>query len=226
MLKKPWQLLLDNRIWTGNLFLPDHPKALVLFAHGSGSGKSSSRNNFIAGFLQENGIASLLFDLTTPSESESGYFDLSDFGKRLSLLTEAVKKDSVLDRLPVFYFGGSTGAAVAIDASVRQPEFTQGIICRGGRVDLAGHLANQVNCPVLLIVGDRDSEVKEMNRIFFRNLNCPKTFETIPDAGHLFEEPGTLEEVAEITVNWLHERLSERNTSSAPFLKSTDKAHV
>ena len=223
---KAWKVSTDKKIWEGMLFLPGDPKAMVLFAHGSGSGKNSSRNNFIASFLQNHEIASFLFDLTTPSERDSDYFDVTDFGKRLFSLADTIKKDNFLASLPLFYFGCSTGAAVVVEASIRDPELVHGIICRGGRVDLTIHLASKVTSPVLLIVGEKDTEVKEINLQFFLNLETTKTFEIISGAGHLFDEPGKLEEVAEITVNWLNAKLSHPKTSPVSFLKSTDKAHV
>ncbi len=223
---KAWKISGGNQTWEGTVFLPEHPKALVLFAHGSGSGKGSTRNLFMADFFHEHEFASFLFDLTTKEEAASDFFDLPDFTNRLARLTAALKKDPQLGKLPLIYFGGSTGAAVALAAAVEQGKFIHGVICRGGRVDLADHLAIQVTCPVLLIVGEKDQEVLRWNREFFRKLKTKKSFELIADAGHLFDEPGKLREVGDVSLAWLLQVVSKNKTTTFSTFYPSNQPNV
>ena len=223
---KPWQISAGDWTWEGTLFLPEHPKALILFAHGSGSGKGSSRNIHIANFLHEHGFASFLFDLTSKEELESKFFDLTVFAERLVSLTRSIEKEMQFPKLPIVYFGGSTGAAVAIAAAVNSPKPIAGVICRGGRVDLAAHLAPKVTSPVLLIVGEKDREVLGWNQKFFRKLKTKKAFEIIRDAGHLFEGAGQLREVAVVSLAWLLQLVNKNKTTTFSTFFPTNQPNV
>lgn len=202
-MKEVIHLKMEKQPWEGDLYLPQSPKAVVIFVHGSGSGRYSARNNFFAQYLFKNGFASFLFDLTFQAEKESGYFEVNTFSQRLSLLTEQLKHHKSISHLPFFFFGGSTGAAVAMASAANHPQLIKGIISRGGRVDLVAAITPKVKCPVLLIVGELDREVLYFNQVVFSKLPGKKELKIIPEAGHLFEEPGKLEEAAVVTKDWL-----------------------
>jgi pimeloyl-ACP methyl ester carboxylesterase len=180
---------------------------LVVFAHGSGSGRHSTRNRAVAAHLQENGFGTLLLDLLTEEEEELEQrggrlrFDVDQLADRL---TAAVKwVDGRVEPPPgIGYFGASTGAAGALVATVRQRERISAVVSRGGRPDLAGDLLPLVTVPTLLIVGGHDRAVLEMNQLARRQLRAPAHLEVVPNATHLFEEPGALEQVADLAVGW------------------------
>ena len=193
----------------GTLSLPKSPLGLVLFAHGSGSSRNSPRNRYVAHILQTQRIGTLLFDLLTrPEESVDRFngeyrFDIPFLAKRLTGATRWVKNNIGIQDLKVGYFGASTGAGAALMAAAGLPEIISAVVSRGGRPDLAGSALGLVHAPTLLLVGGHDEPVIEMNRAALAQLGChDKKLVIIPNATHLFEEPGTLEQVARIASLW------------------------
>jgi putative phosphoribosyl transferase len=195
----------------GLLGLPTRARGIVLFAHGSGSGRFSPRNNFVAQALREAGLATLLFDLLTPDEAQDrrNVFDLSLLAQRLSMAGAWVRDDAETTRLPIGYFGASTGAAAALVAAAADQGRVAAIVSRGGRPDLAGSALGSVRAPTLLIVGGDDVEVLELNRAAHAELRCEKELIVVPGATHLFEEPGTLEAVVEHARGWFSDHFGE-----------------
>jgi alpha-beta hydrolase superfamily lysophospholipase len=198
----------------GSLAWPEHPSGLVLFAHGSGSGRFSSRNQRVARQLRECGMATLLFDLLGEAESEArgNVFDIDLLAGRLQSGTEWAARQPEVMGLPLGYFGASTGAAAALRAAVHPVVPVQAVVSRGGRPDLAGDALAGVTAPTLLIVGGRDFTVLDLNREALRRLTCEKRLVVVPGATHLFEEPGTLEEAAQWAAEWFVHHLSMEPT--------------
>lgn len=192
----------------GILHIPNGVKGIVLFAHGSGSSRFSPRNQLIARNLQHEKIATLLFDLLTREEDEvdtqtSQYrFDIEFLANRLEAATHWVMKNPVLKKLPIGYFGASTGGGAAIVTAARHAELISAVVSRGGRPDLAGESLNFVEAPTLLIVGGHDTTVIELNVAAYEKMHCVKKMEIVQGATHLFEEPGTLEEVSRLANAW------------------------
>jgi len=192
----------------GILSIPEEAKGLILFAHGSGSSRFSSRNQYVAKKLQEAQFATLLFDLLTAEEEsvdEYSYeyrFDIPLLAIRLVDVTKWCLSEEQLHSLPIAYFGASTGAAAALIAASQLPEMIKAVVSRGGRPDLAEGALNKVKAPTLLIIGGLDTEVIQLNECAFIQLNCPKKMEIVPGATHLFEEPGKLEEVVNLSSEW------------------------
>lgn len=190
----------------GDLLIPDRALGLVAFAHGSGSGRKSSRNRFVARILQERRIGTLLFDLLTPEEEqEDAYtarlrFDISLLARRLRAVTGWIIAD--LGDISIGYFGASTGAAAALIAAAELGSRIDAVVSRGGRPDLAGLALRNVSAPSLLIVGSEDHPVINLNASAFTELRCEKRMDIVPGATHLFEEPGTLEKVSELAAEW------------------------
>ena len=197
----------------GMLAVPEAAAGIVLFAHGSGSGRFSPRNNFVARALREAGFATLLFDLLTEEEAEDRgkVFDIPLLAERLSLATGWVKQDPDTAVLPVGYFGASTGAAATLVAVASGRWPVAAIVSRGGRPDLAGGALPQVTAPTLLIVGGADTVVLDLNRAALAELRCEKRLSIVPDATHLFEEPGALETVVDLAANWFATHLRGRS---------------
>ncbi len=201
----------------GDLAIPKDARGIVLFAHGSGSGRHSPRNKYVAQILQKNGLATLLIDLLTEEEEKiDDYtahlrFDIGLLAKRLSGATNWLIKNPDTKNLNIGYFGASTGAAAALVASVDHQDTINAIVSRGGRPDLAGSSLPNVKAPTLLIVGGDDVPVIEMNEEAMRLLKIEKKIVIIPGATHLFEEPGTLEEVARFAANWFVSHLIKPN---------------
>lgn len=187
----------------GELILPEHPIGLVLFAHGSGSSRLSPRNRSVAHVLHEAGIGTLLFDLLTETESHdrANVFDLELLANRLLAATDWTESRPEC-RLPIGYFGASTGAGAALIAAADKGDLIHAVVSRGGRPDLAESWLPQVQSPTLLIVGALDPAVLELNRLALEALHCPKRLEVVPGATHLFEEPGTLGKVSELARDW------------------------
>lgn len=188
----------------GILVVPPGAKGLVIFAHGSGSGRLSPRNNHVAAGLQRVGLATLLLDLLTPSEEQdrANVFDIPLLATRLAGASDWVERQAVIARLPIGYFGASTGAGAALLAAARADGRIRAIVSRGGRPDLAGTALREVRCPTLLIVGGLDGPVIGMNRDAYGLLAGEKDMVIVPGAGHLFEEPGTLDEVIRLAARW------------------------
>ncbi len=198
----------------GNLTIPEPARGVVLFAHGSGSSRHSPRNRFVAERLVESGLTTLLIDLLTEAEErEEQYtrhlrFDIGLLASRLVGATDWLAADPRTAALPVGYFGASTGGGAALVAAVERPGRVAAVVSRGGRPDLAGDVLPRVVAPTLLIVGGRDEPVIEMNKWARERLGSPvKQLVIVPGATHLFEEPGTLEEVARLAADWFARHL-------------------
>ncbi|MFF0292278.1 phosphoribosyltransferase family protein [Kitasatospora sp. NPDC004614] len=192
--------------------VPEHPIGVVLFAHGSGSGRRSPRNRQVAERLHRENLATVLFDLLTPSEAEDRWkvFDPGLLGGRLAEATRTVRRHPPLAGLPFGYFGASTGAAAALWAAAERDAEPGAIVSRGGRPDLARARLPLVTAPTLLIVGGADQDVVELNRQARSELRCESELQVIPGAGHLFEEPGALEAVADLAALWFAGHLTVR----------------
>jgi putative phosphoribosyl transferase len=188
----------------GTLAAPAAAKGVVAFAHGSGSSRLSPRNRMVAGALQQAGFATLLFDLLTESEAEDrdNVFDIDLLGGRLLLATDWLLEEPSVDGLSIGYFGASTGAAAALVAAAEHPDRLTAVVSRGGRPDLAGSALPKVRVPTLLIVGDYDDVVIDLNRQAMARMTCPTELEIGPGATHLFEEPGCLDHVVALTIDW------------------------
>ena len=188
----------------GHLVVPERATGLVIFAHGSGSSRYSPRNHFVAGQLQEGRIATLLVDLFQEDEAldRRHVFDIALLSRRLLAIAAWTRADARVRELAVGYFGASTGAGAALRAAAVEPEQIAAVVSRGGRPDLAAPFLPQVLAPTLLIVGGLDEAVIEMNDEALALLTCPKQLIIVPGASHLFEEPGTLEEVARLARQW------------------------
>ena len=188
--------------------LPESPRGAVLFAHGSGSGRHSPRNRYVAGELNRAGLATVLADLLTRDEEQvdmlttSLRFDIDLLAVRVMALTDWMAGNEPTAGLGVGLFGASTGAAAALIAAAGRPDTVQAVVSRGGRPDLAGQHLHQVPQPTLLIVGERDPIVIDLNRQAMNRLQGQKHLVIIPGASHLFEEPGTLEQVAALARDW------------------------
>jgi dienelactone hydrolase len=187
----------------GTLTLPASPRGIVLFAHGSGSSRSSPRNRLVAGALAGAGIATLLFDLLTPAEDRTyaNRFDIALLTERLAGATAWLDTEPALAALPLGYFGASTGAAAALDAAAAAGSRVRAVVSRGGRPDLASSLA-RMSAATLLIVGGEDREVIQLNREARARMRCACELAIVPGATHLFEEPGALEAVAVAARDW------------------------
>lgn len=201
----------------GLLGVPSGARGVVLFAHGSGSGRLSSRNNFVARTLQEGELATLLIDLLTAEEERAdaatGHlrFDIAFLAQRLVAATRWLKESAETRALQVGYFGASTGAGAALVAAAEIPDDVHAVVSRGGRPDLAGDKLQDVKAATLLIVGSRDVPVIPLNQDAFDKLRCEKKLEIVAGASHLFEEPGALEEVSRLASAWFTSHLGGRD---------------
>ncbi|MFJ8713671.1 dienelactone hydrolase family protein [Streptomyces violaceus] len=199
---------------TGDLNLPPDARAVVLFAHGSGSSRHSPRNREVAAGLRTAGLGTLLIDLLTEEEERQDLrtaelrFDIPLLGRRLVAAIDWLEQWYGTQDLPVVLFGASTGAGAALVAAAERPGRVVAVVSRGGRPDLAGDALDAVRVPVLLIVGGRDQHVLRLNEEAARRLQAPHTLHVVPGATHLFEEPGTLDRVTEAARQWCDERLS------------------
>lgn len=201
--------LFGRQVLTGDLAVPDDAHGLVVFAHGSGSSRFSSRNRSVAAALWGGGFATLLLDLLTSEEERidtvtlQHRFDIPLLGERLVAAVDWATEDQQLERLPIGLFGASTGAAAALDAAARRPATIKAVVSRGGRPDLAGAATLElVRAPTLLIVGGNDQQVIDLNVGAMHRLHSTKRLEIIPRATHLFEEPGALDQVASLARDW------------------------
>jgi putative phosphoribosyl transferase len=194
----------------GRLALPAPPTGLVLFAHGSGSSRTSPRNIHVAGVLHESWIGTLLFDLLTEEEAldRVNVFDIPLLAERVLAAVRFVASLDHTRHLPLGLFGASTGAAAALAAAAREPRVSA-VVSRGGRPDLAGRRLAAVTAPTLLIVGSEDRDVLELNRQALALLAGEKQLAIVPGATHLFEEPGTLDEAARLAAEWFARHLHE-----------------
>jgi putative phosphoribosyl transferase len=194
----------------GDLNLPREARGTVLFAHGSGSGRFSPRNRFVAQTLQARGLATLLLDLLEEREADDRrkVFDIDLLADRLLGAATWLRRQASTAELPIGYFGASTGAGAALQAAARMPEAVAAVVSRGGRPDLAAPFLARVTAPTLLIVGGDDVPVIGMNEEALAQLTCPKRLIIVPGATHLFEEPGALEQVAGHAGDWFERYLS------------------
>jgi pimeloyl-ACP methyl ester carboxylesterase len=200
----------------GSLAIPMNASGMVLFAHGSGSSRFSPRNRFVAEVLRSVGLGTLLMDLLTPDEEALDArtlalrFDVELLAERLDGVTNWLSSIPATRHLRIGTFGSSTGAAAALLAAGDHPSAVSAVVSRGGRVDLAARALRYVRAPTLFIVGGADEGVLELNRDALELLQCEKRIEVVPDATHLFEEPGALEEVAQLAASWFALHLAER----------------
>ena len=200
----------------GEIGVPDGANGIVLFAHGSGSSRHSPRNQFVARVIREAGVGTLLFDLLTQAEERIDVrtahlrFDIGLLAERLVLTTNWLSGVKETNQLSVGYFGASTGAAAALVAAAVLGNRVNAVVSRGGRPDLAGDALRRVTAPTLLIVGEQDYPVIELNRQAFAQLKCKKELEIVPGATHLFEERGTLEQAAQLASHWFIDYLTAK----------------
>jgi putative phosphoribosyl transferase len=210
--ERPVRIPSGSHCLHGILRVPHHARGVVAFAHGSGSGRFSPRNQYVARELERGGLATLLLDLLEEKESENreNVFDMELLATRLLSAAEWLAKQPETGSLPLGYFGASTGAGAALIAAARNPARVHAVVSRGGRPDLADHQLPSVEAPTLLLVGADDEVVIGLNKQAFRRLRCRRQLIIIPGASHLFEEPGTLEEVAQLAREWFLHYLNEK----------------
>lgn len=201
----------------GSWSVPDRSRGVILFAHGSGSSRLSPRNQYVAGLLQDAGFATLLMDLLDETEADdrAKVFDISLLAQRLSAALDWITAQVATRDLPIGLFGASTGAAAALEVAARRPDIVRAVVSRGGRPDLARRYLPQVSAATLLIVGQLDREVLQLNRAALRLLGENSELRTVPGATHLFEEPGTLAEAADLARAWFVQHLCQSESSEA-----------
>lgn len=194
----------------GILRIPHNPKGIVLFVHGSGSDRYSPRNNFVAGILRQARVGTLLFDLLTEEEDLifENRFNIELLTQRLLKAIAWTLKQPEVKNLPIGFFGASTGAASALKAAARLGPSIKAVVSRGGRPDLAKDEIDKVKSSTLLLVGEHDPQVLKLNQEAYSVLNTTKKLEIIPGANHLFDEPGTLQRVADLSKNWFKKYLA------------------
>jgi putative phosphoribosyl transferase len=203
-------IVVDSATLSGNLIVPAGASGLVLFAHGSGSSRLSPRNRAVADIIRAVGNGTLLFDLLTEEEEATDAvtaelrFDIEFLAKRLLAVTEWLRER---EGMRIGYFGASTGAAAALVAAALAQDTISAVVSRGGRPDLAGNALSLVRAPTLLLVGGFDTPVIRMNQAAYEQLECEKQLTIIPGASHLFEEPGTLDQVARLGADWFQHHL-------------------
>jgi putative phosphoribosyl transferase len=207
----------EGTLLRGDLVIPPHATGLVIFAHGSGSSRRSPRNRAVARTLERAGLATMLFDLLAEREEDRRelVFDIPFLARRLEAVARWARANPATNALPIGYFGASTGAAAALWAAASAGRQVRAVVSRGGRPDLASDRLGEVYAPTLLIVGSQDPEVLALNRRAAQSLRAPHRVEVVDGAGHLFEEPGTLEAVAALAVGWFLTHLAGRSESSA-----------
>jgi dienelactone hydrolase len=212
-LERPVEIVTEDATLQADLAVPARAIGVVLFAHGSGSGRRSPRNRFVARGLQRAGLATLLVDLLTEEEARIDdathhlRFDVVWLAGRLTGAMQWLADDDETRSLPLGLFGASTGAAAALIAAGRVPGAAGAVVSRGGRPDLAGKALPGVRAPTLLIVGGLDTKVIELNEQAQRAMTAPNRLAIVPGAGHLFEEPGTLEAVVDLAADWFPQHL-------------------
>ena len=218
------RVALDGVVLEGTLAMPAYPAGVVLFAHGSSSSRHSPRNRFVARHLQEGGFATLLIDLLTGEEEQIDAvtrhlrFDIPFLSERLAAALDWLTTNEATQTLPVGLFGASTGAASALVTAALRPGAIGAIVSRGGRPDLAGAALPRVGAPALLIVGERDEVVIELNERAMAGMRAETRLEIVPGATHLFEDPGTLERVASLARAWFTEHLRPSGQADRPPL--------
>jgi putative phosphoribosyl transferase len=199
----------------GNLTIPSDAIGIVIFAHGSGSGRHSPRNRFVASELHNHRIATLLIDLLTAEEeviddqTRELRFNIPMLAERLIAFSQYCKLQSATRHLKIGYFGASTGGGAALIAAAKEPSNIAAVVSRGGRPDLAGDFLPKVLAPTLLIIGGDDIQVLQLNEFAHKLLNSKSKLEIVPHASHLFEEPGALEQVAKLARDWFTKHFTE-----------------
>ena len=202
------EITINEKTIKGDLTIPKESQGIVLFAHGAGSSRNSPRNNFVAEELQNKNLATLLIDLLTEKEKEIDRitreirFDIDLLADRLIGTVDWLSNSEKTKSHNIGIFGSSTGAAGGLIAAAKRGEKVITVVSRGGRVDMASEFFSEVKVPVLCIVGGRDRQVLSLNRQAIDQMSTKAKLEIVEDAGHLFEEPGALEEVAKLSVNW------------------------
>jgi putative phosphoribosyl transferase len=214
-----WDVAIGPQALPGQLVVPEKARGLVIFAHGSGSSRFSPRNMYAAERLHQHGFATLLFDLLTSSESRDreNVFDIALLASRVVEAMEWARADSRVSNLPIGLFGASTGAGAAIVAAAEVPDRVRALVSRGGRPDLANRALSRITAPTLLIVGDRDHQVIALNRHAQSAMTCPSRLVLIPRAGHLFEEPGTLDLALDAAIGWFGAHLRKDHDDRPAF---------
>jgi putative phosphoribosyl transferase len=211
---RPVKINLTDVVLQGDLTLPAGSAGLVIFAHGSGSSRRSPRNRYVAGVINRAGLGTLLMDLLTEEEERVDEmtrelrFDIGLLGRRVARVVQWAGEREELTELPVGLFGSSTGAAAALVAAAALPGNVRTVVSRGGRPDLAGRALPKVECATLLVVGALDEVVIGLNEEARARMRCPVELVIVPGATHLFEEPGTLEEVARLAAGWFGTHLA------------------
>ena len=229
MQERTVQILVGQADLVGDLTIPEHARGVILFAHGSGSSRHSPRNRYMAGELQQARFATLLVDLLTTAEEQVDFqtmeyrFNIDMLARRLIGLTDWHGMHADLSSLPLGYFGASTGSAAALIAAAARPDHVRAVVSRGGRPDLAVSSLSRVVAPTLLIVGGEDVPVIDWNQQALELLKSQKKLEIIPGATHLFEEPGALEAVARLSVQWFSDYLHD---DKAVRLSGDPKGHA
>ena len=199
----------------GNLNVVEHAKGIIIFAHGSGSSRFSSRNLFVADILHKANFSTFLFDLLTHEEeaidmhTREFRFNIELLAERLMLVTKWIQADATMAKLPIGYFGASTGAAAALIAAAQLSTQIAAVVSRGGRPDLAMPYLSSVKAPTLLIVGELDDEVIVLNQLAYDHLHCQKQLSIVMGASHLFEEGDTLEKAAMLALEWFKKHCSK-----------------
>jgi putative phosphoribosyl transferase len=204
-----------------DLQVPERASGLIVFAHGSGSSRFSSRNRSVAEYLQGRGFGTLLLDLLTREEetvdihTREYRFDIPRLGSRMVVATDWTQQRADLARLPIGYFGASTGAAAALIAAAERPSIAHAVVSRGGRPDLAGDALPKVTAPSLMLVGGRDDIVIDLNKEAMAQMRAHVELAIVPGATHLFEERGTLEEVERLAADWFERYLSGQRAAGS-----------
>ncbi len=203
----------------GELIIPSNSKSLVIFSHGSGSSRFSSRNIFVAQELHKQNISTFLFDLLTKEEDEiyENRFNIDLLTERLTIVTKYMASLPLCADFKIGLFGASTGAASALRTAAKLPETVNAIVSRGGRPDLAMDIAPIIKAPTLLIVGELDYDVLELNKKVFKVLTCEKKLDIVPGATHLFEEPGTLNQASTRATEWFNLHLEKNKKEVLTF---------
>lgn len=209
ILRRPISVTIGQEHLPGALDIPERANGLVIFAHGAGSSRLSPRNAHAARRLQEFGLATLLFDLLSEAEAADrlNVFDINLLGVRVVEMIDWARTRSEAAGLPIGLFGASTGAAAALHAAAERSDTVRAVVSRGGRPDLAGEALERVRCPVLMLVGGADAAVLALNREAQHRLTGRSKLEIIPGAGHLFEEPGTLDAALDAAGDWFYSYL-------------------
>jgi len=211
---EPVSVAAGHIVLSADLTVADTARGLVIFVHGSGSSRFSTRNRHVAGTLNAGGFSTLLADLLTPEEEAADArtaelrFDIPMLAERTVQMIDWAGSYAEVSRLPVGLFGASTGAAAAIIAAARQPQRTRAVVSRGGRVDLAGPALELLRAPLLMIVGGNDYPVMELHERVLERIASPHRYEVVPGATHLFEEAGALEVVSELAASWFERYLT------------------